>query len=690
MYITRHNIANLYESRLIREMDERIIDYLNDNKEDLPFEHIFKNKLRIIIPIISDPMANNILNTLKRIKDYGGVDLDSGEVIRKIKIDPQYGGGEKDQRIKLGSAIAKLKISEEDKQQYLDWLALYKDNLKDTLTESKFVIVLSRAPVDVIKMSELDSIDSSNCHRMGNQYFQCAVQEAINGGAVAFLIGRSELEEHLNDGFGLQDDELMDDSDRGINGISPLARLRVRRLVSTKDNTEFAVPDVKIYGEQNIPGFYQTLKSFIKPYQPMDTDKFSLYDWEKRGGTYYDGGYSISRLIHSYFDESFFPDEIPHNKVDKRDQESRKRDIHQYLNTLETECAELKRTANIDLTYCRVDFEYVNDDEPYVLPYGDCEYSFENMNNTNINNVEVEFEGSDILSKILEGHFDEEIIWSRFFEWLFEDQRFHLQKFQISNGVMSFEFKDKDDEVYFNSNEYDRFLDIIEDFDNQLDRIDDDEWNDIFKEIVLVQNDALEYLIANTSDDISYDNSRGNRHVEWVIPIDAITGETFSTYTDKTSFTGIPNIRDRAFIGDNFATMIDNYIRLEYKLPASNSYQQTFNNFYESYYQPVMKGDNALRQYNIDSMQINVEPNTTINYRSGMGKNVTIMFNIKLNVESFDEENTKLIVWLNNHLDDLKNMVRLAYLSENRYIRTKSPKYKNLFNNLKQVYGKYA
>lgn len=61
MYISRHNIANLYEARLIQEMDERIIDYLNENKEDLPFGNIFGNNLRIYIPIYSDPLLKKSL-----------------------------------------------------------------------------------------------------------------------------------------------------------------------------------------------------------------------------------------------------------------------------------------------------------------------------------------------------------------------------------------------------------------------------------------------------------------------------------------------------------------------------------------------------------------------------------------------------------------------------------------------------
>jgi len=256
---------------------------------------------------------------------------------------------------------------------------------------------------------------------------------------------------------------------------------------------------------------------------------------------------------------------------------------------------------------------------------------------------------------------------------------------------MEFTFYSED--VFFNSDEYDTYVDNIIDFDRYLNQIDDDVWKEIFEEVGIgSQSDssALDYMIANTSvEEMSYDDSRGDRHVEWEIPIDAITGETYATYTDPTSFNGIPNIKDRSFIGDEFAKMLDNYIRVNYKLPVGNSYQQSFDNFFESYYQPIMKGDNALQQYNVDSLQINVEPTTYSNRRTGMKESVSITFSIRLNVEAFDNENVGLILFLNQNLDDLKNMARFAYLSQNRYITTGSAKYKNLFHNLKRVYGKY-
>ena len=698
MYISRHNIANLYEARLIREMDERIIDYLNDNKEDLPFGHIFGDNLRIYVPIYSDPTAKEILETLKRIRDYDGLDLDKGEVVRKIKLDPKYGGGEKEQRMNIGTAISKLKISDEDKKKYLDWLARYKDNIMESLGEQKYGIIISRAPIDVLRMSDFAGI--SSCHtqpgKFGQQgqYFQCAVQEAINGGGVAFVVDNEEFNTTLENGYGLNDEELFSDDDRDISeGFEPISRLRIRRLTDGKGN-DFAIPDTKIYGDQAIPGVYNTLRNFLKEKQSTNFIEFKQREWEKRGGTYYDGGdLAIHYLLRNYFDTDHYdmPQGVPHNKGDKSIEGTRQRDINSFINNLEAECEDIKQAANARLKYCNVNYNIDNDEQPYVMPYAGGSYSFRFLNNEILNDVSFDIKEESQFRRTIRGEFDDEITWSRFFEWLFEERGVSLYKFEISNGGMEFTFYSE--EVFFNSDEYDTYVDTIIDFDRHLNQIDDDEWKEIFEEVGIggeSDTSALDYMIANTSvEDMSYDDSRGDRHVEWIIPIDAITGETFSTYSDKSSFNGIPNIKDRAFIGNEFATMLDNYIRLEYKLPVSNSYQQTFNNFYESYYQPLMKGDNALQQYNIGSIQINVDPQTYTNRKSGMGESVTIMFNIKLNVESFDEENTKLIVWLNNHLDDLKNMARFAYLSQNRYIITGSSRYKNLFHNLKRVYGKY-
>jgi hypothetical protein len=690
MYISRHNIANLYEARLIREMDERIIDYLNENKEDLPFGNIFGDNLRIYIPIYSDPTAKEILETLKRIKDYGGLDLDKGEVVRKIKLDPKFGGGEKEQRMNIGSAISKLKISDEDKNKYLDWLARYKDNIRTSLGESKYGVIISRAPVDVIRMSDHSRITS--CHSATGDYFHCAVQEAINGGAIAYVIVNDDLNTFLDEGYTIQDDEIFEDDERHSYGIVPVSRLRIRRLLSSDEAQEMGIPDSRIYGNSTIPGFYDTVKNFLREKQPMGGEEFAVTDWEKRGGSYYDN--DIDDLLHGYFGEDYVDSDlvITHNKGDKSIESSRQQDINEFMNTLDADCDEIKRAANNRLQYCNVDYNIDNDEQPYVMPYAGGSYSFRFMNNEVLNDIDFDIEEESQFRQTLRGNFDDEITWSRFFEWLFEERGVSLYKFEISNGEMEFTFNSED--VFFNSDEYDRYVDDIIDFDRYLNQIDDDEWKEIFEEIGIgIQSDtsALDYMIANTSvEEMSYDDSRGDRHVEWPITIDAITGETYSTYTDPTSFNDIPNIRDRSFIGDEFAKMIDNYIRVNYKLPVSRDHQQSFNNFFESYYQPIMKGDNALQQYNVDSLQINVVPETETNHRTDMKKSESIIFSIRLNVEAFDNENVGLILFLNQNLDDLKNMARFAYLSQNRYITTGSSRYKNLFHNLKRVYGKYA
>jgi hypothetical protein len=673
-------------------MDERIIDYLNDHKEDLPFSHIFGDEdLRIIIPIYSDPTAKDIINTLKRIKDYGGIDLDTGEIVRKIKLDPKYGGDEKEQRMKLGSAISKLKLTDDDKKRYLDWLARYKENLKDTLGGSKYTIILSRAPIDVVRMS--DHSGWTSCHTQGHEYFQCAVQEAINGGAVAYIVETEDLNEFLSDQYNsLQDEEIFLDDARHSSDMSlePLSRLRVRRL-TWDDGREMAIPDTRVYGRSSIPQFYESLKGFLKDQQPMDLEEFKASDWRKRGGTYYDN--NILELVKNYYDigddtEHGIPRYITHHDPDRMAEAGRNQELKELFNNLEEECEQHKNYYNERMKYCKVEYDISWDDTVYCMPGAYAEIVFD-YTGIDFSNVDLTLDDEGDFERAKNGDYDDDITWSGLMYWLDQQFRGGLDVRHLSFIDNKLEISFSSENVFFDSYEYEEYCKDVDRFDDNILEAfaEPNDWVNIFEEIGIIESDNtfLKQLVENGSEDLTYHNTRGERHVEWELIVDGITNETYETYSDSTSFNGIPNIRDRSFIGDEFAKILDNYIKDNYKIKPSTSHQQTFNKFFESYYQPRMMGNNTLTQFNIDSLEIEVDPSTHLQELN----NVLVILNVKLNVEEFDEENVGLILFLDRNLDDLRNMARFAYLSQNRYIITGSPKYKQLFHNLKRVYGKY-
>ena len=245
MYISRNNIGNLYNQILINEVTQEVVDYLDENVEELPFSHIFGDDLRIFIPLHKDPMVNDLIGVLRGMKGFDKVDLKKGEVIRKVQLDPKYGGGEKEQRLNIGTVISKMKLTPEEKQKFLDWYALYKTNLGEE--KDRYGVILSRAPIDVMRMSDFKNSGITSCHSSGAGYFNCAVQEAINGGAIAYVVDLDEYNTSLENGYTLQDPELFSDDERGgDDDFEPVARLRVRRLMDT-DSNEFAIPDTRIY-----------------------------------------------------------------------------------------------------------------------------------------------------------------------------------------------------------------------------------------------------------------------------------------------------------------------------------------------------------------------------------------------------------------------------------------------------------
>ena len=154
--------------------------------------------------------------------------------------------------------------------------AAYFKNLKDDEVDERaqeFSIILSRHPIDVLRMADFKSIYS--CHsppsRGGeSEYYKCAVAEAIDGGAIAYIVNTSELRE-MEEELGHKvedldaDDEVFYDDYRDEGYITPLSRIRLRLLFNTEEmtgpNTLLAVPETREYGRK-IPGFYTTVNTW--------------------------------------------------------------------------------------------------------------------------------------------------------------------------------------------------------------------------------------------------------------------------------------------------------------------------------------------------------------------------------------------------------------------------------------------
>lgn len=132
---------------------------------------------------------------------------------------------------------------------------------------SGFKIVISRASIDVLRMSDWKHLQS--CHSeprpnatkedLEGNYFHCAVQESKGGGLVAYLVQGKDLE-----GVDLQKEEIFSDSSRGISGITPQARMRLRGFeyeTGDESTRTLVAPETASYGME-LDAFYNSIKSW--------------------------------------------------------------------------------------------------------------------------------------------------------------------------------------------------------------------------------------------------------------------------------------------------------------------------------------------------------------------------------------------------------------------------------------------
>ena len=179
-----------------------------------------------------------------------------------------------------------------DKQFIVNLVNDYSNLNRQRETQSGKAIVYSRAPIDVLRMSDHPMI--SSCHSQGGSFFKCAIQEAVRGGAIAYSVNKEDIQ-RIIDEDRLQDIEIFEDQERGVKGIATDARVRIRRMFDTDTKQEYALPEIRLYGYPP-PSFGKNVLNWAVENQKskftnLETGEFQLPDIQnaiKVGGSYDD------------------------------------------------------------------------------------------------------------------------------------------------------------------------------------------------------------------------------------------------------------------------------------------------------------------------------------------------------------------------------------------------------------------
>lgn len=288
----------------LREVSEEDLEKINPSR-NLHFNNIFGNKLRIVIPLEQDDNINKLMAKLEEL----GYEVDYEDLINKKqaykKIKTQQ--GEKLRPEKIGKIL-----QTSNSKELLDWWQKNSENLKNNEVGSS--IIISRSPIDILRMSDHDGI--SSCHSPDGQFYKCARQEARTGGAIAYVVKNSDLK-----GFNIQDKEIFKDSDRDVEGIVPLERLRLRRL--TNGEFDLLMPELRTYGIKNV-GFLDTIKKWAKNSQENIIKKVDPVEGYKsfklKGGSYQDT--DSGRVWSSFFDVAVSGSKISQDEDEENEDES--------------------------------------------------------------------------------------------------------------------------------------------------------------------------------------------------------------------------------------------------------------------------------------------------------------------------------------------------------------------------------
>lgn len=299
--------------KLIKEINDDLLDRIDIRssiaraKENM--KDIFGDDWRIVIPMVSSIDNGNTDDTTRDYYMLRYIEEVEKETGYKVDFSQPFGLAYKDvesthdgktyttrRKVKLGPLIIDLSPTAAEFWDKNRTFYTTKANALYFQEKSKYVIILSRHPIDVLRMSDHSTIKS--CHSTDKEYFKCAVTEARRGGGVAYVVEKEDLEPKVYNSRGdmtnidLQSDELFYDKQRGVGEIVPTSRLRIRQVQNTITKMTLAIPDLRIYGKDLALTSYQ-VRNFLldKQKEKINSLKNTVINMEEYimlGGTYVD------------------------------------------------------------------------------------------------------------------------------------------------------------------------------------------------------------------------------------------------------------------------------------------------------------------------------------------------------------------------------------------------------------------
>lgn len=337
------------EEQVIREISDKDMEPIRNflsklDVQKLPFNNIFGDKYRLAIPIMGENEDRIMFYTIKYFLERMKFVVDFKKGVVKREINTQKGKKIRVERIgKILSKIEELYLTYDDartdyesaesgtkqeemlKEKVLEYTNLLQDltsnlpSYSDRATEyrrfwnekaeyylkhpeeldkeqSLYSIILSRHPLDILRMSDFEDI--RNCHSPRHSHWKCAIAEAHGHGLVAYVVDNKDLKFFEKEKRSLQDKEIFFDNIRQLPGLKPVSRVRARKFDNVENGLSLAIPELVIYGRK-VPGIYEALAKFLKEKQQREIESFledegknikafDLNKFVRRGGSYED------------------------------------------------------------------------------------------------------------------------------------------------------------------------------------------------------------------------------------------------------------------------------------------------------------------------------------------------------------------------------------------------------------------